>query len=531
VALGTPDYTRRLVKLAGMNSFRAGLIALVVVFVAAVFTGIYLRTDQLINDSLRWQGRAYFALVIDVRTWSAEHHGVFVVSNSASSGRIQSDARTMLALYGVTPQGGPAPAATGSQTAPAETPEPVPSHTVRQTEPATTGQPEPTPTQSGTPQPTSSETSPPQPSQTETSGLRPTPIETVPPPEPTPTAPPTSTPTATLTPRPSASPGSYLPPVLPPGAGKGLTWLNPYVVLGELAQVSSQSSGVSFHLTSLTPIDRANLPDAWERSALLSFERGATEAAARQTVGGRQVYRYMAPVYTLSSCRQCHGAVAYKVGSVRGAVSVDIPVAAVRHEAHVNLVLVATLGGLTLVAGLLALWLLVFKVTRRLRGAQANLAHLALHDPLTGVANRRQTMDRLAEELARAKRAGTPLSVVIIDLDHFKAINDQHGHPFGDVVLQGVVRRVQQAVRSYDVLGRFGGEEFLVVAPATAFADALTLAERIRVAVGAAPMGDEKASVTISVSAGVAQVREDDGCGRVDRSRGRRPVSRQRGGP
>ena len=127
----------------------------------------------------------------------------------------------------------------------------------------------------------------------------------------------------------------------------------------------------------------------------------------------------------------------------------------------------------------------------RLRAAFANLADrvadtwsLATVDPLTGIANRQAVLARLDEELERANRYHRQLSVIIIDLDHFKRLNDAHGHAAGDAVLRHVGQRLAASVRAVDVAGRYGGEEFLIVLPETGPDAAASLAEKLRRVVG-----------------------------------------------
>ena len=103
-------------------------------------------------------------------------------------------------------------------------------------------------------------------------------------------------------------------------------------------------------------------------------------------------------------------------------------------------------------------------------------------DPLTGLFNRRFLDKRLHEELANARRHGIPLPILMIDIDHFKKINDIHGHQIGDEVLVAAAATLSGEFRENDVLARFGGEEFLVIAPSTSVENAVGLAERLRVA-------------------------------------------------
>jgi diguanylate cyclase (GGDEF)-like protein len=114
--------------------------------------------------------------------------------------------------------------------------------------------------------------------------------------------------------------------------------------------------------------------------------------------------------------------------------------------------------------------------TDRLR---AEFEHLAAHDPLTGVLTRRALLEACDQELERSHRYGRPLALMMLDLDHFKAVNDNHGHQAGDKVLVDFVRRASAQLRKPDRLGRYGGEEFLVMLPETSLAEARIVAERI----------------------------------------------------
>ncbi len=147
------------------------------------------------------------------------------------------------------------------------------------------------------------------------------------------------------------------------------------------------------------------------------------------------------------------------------------------------------------------------ELNRKLLEAKAALERLAVTDPLTGVLNRRGILAGLEEELARAEREGHALSVGLLDIDHFKRINDLHGHAVGDIVLRVVVERAQAALRSYDSLGRFGGEEFLIVLPGLPLERTFSVLERIRTRVGQTPVSAGVEQVPVTVSLGGATYR------------------------
>lgn len=140
---------------------------------------------------------------------------------------------------------------------------------------------------------------------------------------------------------------------------------------------------------------------------------------------------------------------------------------------------------------------------------RARLVRSGFTDVLTGWHNRRYLQSRLREELARSRREGTPLACLMVDVDHFKQINDEHGHLAGDEVLSQLAQCIDAVVRSSDVSARYGGEEFVILLPGTDARAASILAERIRHAVSAQPF-EIRASglaVGVTVSIGVAEYR------------------------
>jgi len=151
---------------------------------------------------------------------------------------------------------------------------------------------------------------------------------------------------------------------------------------------------------------------------------------------------------------------------------------------------------------------------------QAKLAEGALQDPLTGLYNRRHFEERLASELAACQRHGHPLSLLMCDVDHFKRINDDHGHLAGDETLKMVAFVLRGAVRKEDVLARYGGEEFVVIARETGLDGAEALGERIRSAVERSRCSwrGSDLGVTISVGVGVSTGDRDPVPGRAERA-------------
>ncbi len=132
------------------------------------------------------------------------------------------------------------------------------------------------------------------------------------------------------------------------------------------------------------------------------------------------------------------------------------------------------------------------------------LRHQATHDLLTGLSNRRAIRDSLTQELARAARERTPLGVVMVDIDHFKQINDTYGHLAGDAVLTGVANGMRSQMRSYDSAGRYGGEEFLIVLPGCDLQTTFAKADAVREFIGSTPVVTPAGPITVTASMGAA---------------------------
>jgi diguanylate cyclase (GGDEF)-like protein len=134
------------------------------------------------------------------------------------------------------------------------------------------------------------------------------------------------------------------------------------------------------------------------------------------------------------------------------------------------------------------------------------LRRKAMLDPLTGLWNRAAVFEVLDRELARSARSGEPLAVIMADIDHFKQINDRHGHPAGDAALAEVARRLRQGVRAQDAAGRYGGEEFLLVLAGCDGAAAARVAEELRAGVAGEPVGAGGTQLAVTLSLGVAAI-------------------------
>lgn len=148
-------------------------------------------------------------------------------------------------------------------------------------------------------------------------------------------------------------------------------------------------------------------------------------------------------------------------------------------------------------------------IMRQLQTANDELTRMATTDALTGIANRRYFMDRANMELARSERAEIFFSLIALDLDHFKKINDEYGHQAGDRVLRQVSTAIGEMLRSSDLFGRLGGEEFCILLPETQLGEAVVIAHRIRQRVANLSIKHGERSLHVSISLGVAEYPSD----------------------
>ncbi len=153
----------------------------------------------------------------------------------------------------------------------------------------------------------------------------------------------------------------------------------------------------------------------------------------------------------------------------------------------------------------------LIKANDELANSNSQLAKLATTDVLTNIANRRSIMDSINKMYSRSLREELPLSIIMVDVDHFKRVNDVYGHIAGDAVLQQISHRMQQQLRDYDQIGRYGGEEFMVVLPNSKIDSAMVIAERIKSAISEVPMQTSEGLLNITISLGVAELSVSDG--------------------
>jgi diguanylate cyclase (GGDEF)-like protein len=286
---------------------------------------------------------------------------------------------------------------------------------------------------------------------------------------------------------------------------------NPALVAGALSGQAGKKDVFRFRITSEKPLNPGNAPDAFERASLARFSGGADESYVYGTEAGRKVFRYMAPLPVEERCLRCHGFQGYKEGDIRGAISVTIDAAPMERQIGAyRLYLAGSAAGLlAVIYGVVGL--LSRSFLRELRGAEDKLVEMATRDSLTELLNRREARRLGGVEWGKAVRKSLPLAAVLIDIDHFKKINDTRGHRTGDLAIKGVAAAMRSCFRQYDILCRYGGEEFLALFPETVLEQAVLAAERFREGIAATPPAEDDAGpVPLTVSAGVALLRKGE---------------------
>lgn len=289
--------------------------------------------------------------------------------------------------------------------------------------------------------------------------------------------------------------------------GRVFTLRNPAMMTREISEHIGNNPEFSFRITSKKTINPKNAPDAFELTALDLFEKGAKEFFDTQKIAGKTYFRYVGPVYVQKACLKCHAKQGYKVGDVRGGISVMFNIDEVYKQLDKNALLILLLAVITASLLIVTLWYLTKRLTQRIAEIRKQIEEMAIKDGLTGVFNRKYALIRFEEEFDRAKRVNRDMCCIMLDIDFFKKINDKYGHLAGDEVLKETAGRVKAITRKYDVLGRYGGEEFIIIMPDTGIEAAKDSAQRIREEVKARPVKD----ITVTISLGVAMLRPDDG--------------------
>jgi diguanylate cyclase (GGDEF)-like protein len=293
--------------------------------------------------------------------------------------------------------------------------------------------------------------------------------------------------------------------------GQRYVMRNHAVITRMISALAQKEQNFTINITSLTPLNPANEPDKFERTALEKFEAGFPEFYRMENTSAGPTYRFMAPLITQNACLPCHGSQGYKVGDIRGGISISIPAQDVIEELSETRIY-TIVAAITILAMLLSAVIYIAQhFVNSLKKSEKQLVELATTDSLTGILNRGEGIRRIQQEISRSIRVQQPLSIILIDIDHFKKINDTFGHQAGDRVIRLIAASLASILRDYDIICRYGGEEFLVLLPTTDLAMALETAERLRVLVAESTAESENAApIRLTISLGVSALQPGD---------------------
>ncbi len=291
----------------------------------------------------------------------------------------------------------------------------------------------------------------------------------------------------------------------------GQTYLlrNHAAITRMISAIATEDRAFGINITSLTPLNPLNEPDAFEQEALGLFEEGDKEVYGFQKTPGGVLFRFMAPLLTEEACLKCHANA--ETGDIRGGISISIPAGQVLKEINTTRVYIG-ISALALLTLLLSVILYIAKrFIKALDKSEKQLIELATTDPLSGLLNRREGIRRFQVEISRSFREKLPLSIILIDIDLFKQVNDNFGHQVGDQAIRLVSEILLATLRDYDIICRYGGEEYLVILPMTGIAKALEAAERTREAIEAEVIQTRTGNeFNLTVSSGVASLQPAD---------------------
>jgi len=287
------------------------------------------------------------------------------------------------------------------------------------------------------------------------------------------------------------------------------TFVNHAAMLGEMSEIAGRTGKFKGYLVGMKPDTTRRPRDSWEAAETSKWRTGNVEAAsALLSPDGQPIYRALVPLVADAACLQCHRHEGFKVGEAIGAFSLEVPLTAAYAAIRKTKLTTALLYGLSLLALLFVISLLVLRLSSQLKAAYYHIEQTAREDHLTGLPNRRAFREFADMQVALSRRHGWPLTLIMMDIDEFKSVNDKYGHPKGDEMLQEFARTIRENIRGSDVPCRWGGEEFLILLANTPARNATSVWTRLRNLFGGIKV--EGVPETLTVSFGVAQLRTEE---------------------
>lgn len=293
--------------------------------------------------------------------------------------------------------------------------------------------------------------------------------------------------------------------------GKFYTKVSATMMTGEILTFAPMDGMLLFHITSFFPLDPKNIADEFERDALKRFTLGENEIFSKEVINEKTYFRYIAPLYAKQDCIKCHFEQGYRLGDILGGISLNYNIEDIQSKLKANTYVILSLCVLTIILLIGFVYMLALKLMKKLSSAYRKIEELAVHDSLTGMYNRRYLNYRLHEEVNRAQRYGHYIGCIMIDIDHFKKMNDTFGHKSGDNILIEVSSVIKKNCRAEDIIVRYGGEEFIIISPETRAFGAEVLASRLRELVENLKVKNTRGKVMrVTVSLGVAEIKYNE---------------------
>ena len=219
----------------------------------------------------------------------------------------------------------------------------------------------------------------------------------------------------------------------------------------------------------------------------------------------------MAPLYVEEGCLSCHAKQGYRVGDIRGGISVTFDISNIKNTIkwQNNMLVVLSILSAAVLLGII--YFFIMRLSNRLSKAYRKIEEMAMVDELMQILNRRSFFNRLQEEFQRARRYNLHLGCILIDIDHFKMVNDNYGHQTGDMVLKRIADGIKEKCRKTDIIARYGGEEIGIILPNADEKEAFQLAEKIRNFIeNEAIVLDDTNKISLTLSLGVVALAPEE---------------------
>ena len=308
--------------------------------------------------------------------------------------------------------------------------------------------------------------------------------------------------------------------------------INPAWMTRQISELSNKKEKYYFKITSLKPINPNNTPDKFEKTALENLKRNKTKEFYTSLESDK--FNFMGALKVEPSCLECHTTQGYSIGDTIGGLRVSIPINNYLENMEIVESKTSLLYVITIFTSIIFITIVTFTInsiyvrelnimklnktleakvhqrTKELKRANKKLLEISSMDFLTNIPNRRHFFDIGNKSFHLAKRENQNLSIICIDIDYFKNINDTYGHNIGDEILKLVAEKMNKFIRKSDILARTGGEEFTILLNNTDANSAFILAEKLRIAIENSIYESKELKIKTTISLGISELREND---------------------